>query len=238
MFGPIRHLVFDFDGTLVDSMSSVLEGLGKSLEDALGRPIPTDDLLASFGPAPQAVLRKWLPEEKVDKAFQQWIDFEHSRNPEDFAPFVGIDSMLQGLQNSGYTLGVFTGRDRLGTVRIAEAHGWMGKYFSLDTIICGDDGFLPKPKPDALVELLKKNNWNASQTLMTGDHPYDMESGRLAGVKTAAVLWDIPKTKGTARSKFRQGWQKWDTVAVDLRLSSPESLTQWLVTLQPTKNQK
>lgn len=238
MFGPIQHLVFDFDGTLVDSMSSVLEGLGKAVANALGRTVSDEDLLASFGPAPQEVLQKWLPADKVDSAFQQWIDFEHSRQPEDFAPFAGVDKMLQELTGAGYSLGLFTGRDREGTLRIAGAHGWMEKYFTPDTIMCGNDGFRPKPHPEALVALLEKNSWDFSKTLMTGDHPYDIASGKEAGTKTAAVLWDAPKTKGTHRSKFRAGWQKWDTVSVDLRLASPESLTQWLVTLRAKDQRK
>jgi len=229
MFGPIKNLIFDFDGTLVDSMSSVLEGLGNAVSDHLGKEVDDLELLKSFGPAPQEVLRKWLPEEKVDSAFAQWRAFEHARKPEDFAPFDGIEKMLQSLKDANYSIGIFTGRDRPGTLRIAKAHGWLDKYFSEEHMVCGDDGFRAKPEPDALIELLKRNQWDAKLSLMTGDHPYDVMAGRAAGLKTAAVLWDLPKGRGTHRSKFKAGWQRWDTVEVDLRLLQPQSLTEWLV---------
>lgn len=230
MFGPIKNVVFDFDGTLVDSMASVIDGLGSALEATLGRRISEQELLASFGPAPQDVIRKWVPEAQVAETFAKWIAFEAKQTPADFIPFEGVEELLEGLKKLGIGIGIFTGRDRLGTLRIAKHQQWVGKFFDEAGMICGDDGFAAKPKPDALIELLGRMKWDPATVLMVGDHAYDMMAGQAAGTKTAAALWDLPKGKATEKGRFREGWKKWDSVPCDLRLASPKSLLAWFNT--------
>jgi pyrophosphatase PpaX len=230
MFGPISNVVFDFDGTLVDTMPSVIKGLGGAIEKILGRKIPVDELLRSFGPAPQEVIRKWVPEEKVEEAFSHWVASERANGLDQCKPFIGAEALLAGLQEAQIGMGIFTGRDREGTLRIAEAQGWMGKFFVESDMVCGDDGYAAKPQPDALLALLKRKNWGAAATLMVGDHPYDMMAGKAAFTKTAAALWDLPVGQGTYRSRFKESWNRWDGVDCDLRLSSPLSLLEWFKT--------
>ena len=228
MFGPIRSVIFDFDGTLVNSMPSVIKGLGEAVTHGSGKVVPTDELVKSFGPAPLDVLRLWVPAEKVESAYQHWINFERSLGPEHCVVFPGAAEMLKVLRERGLQLGVFTGRDRAGTLRIMQHHGWKDTYFSEATMACGDDGLPTKPNPDSLVHLMKKMNLDPATTLMVGDHPYDAMAGRAAGTKTAAALWDLPASSKSERARFRDGWKKWDNVPCDLRLESPGSLVEWL----------
>jgi HAD superfamily hydrolase (TIGR01549 family) len=228
MFGPIDNIIFDFDGTLVDTMPSVIRGLGEAIRRASGREVDATELVATFGPAPQAVLEKWVSRDQVPFAMKAWLDFEKSLAPEEYEPFPQVEEMLETLKRFQMRIGIFTGRDRLGTIRIAKAHGWLGSYFSEDDMVCGDDGYTPKPNPEALLALLVKRAWEATRTLMVGDHPYDMMAGRAAGIKTAAALWDLPQGSATRRARFREGWQKWDQVDCDLRLDSPHSLGEWI----------
>jgi len=228
MFGPIQSVIFDFDGTLVDTMPSVIRGLGAAIEFGTGRKIPQDELLASFGSSPYEVLRKWMPEETVPRCLQLWLDFEKSLGAADITPFAEVEAMLQSLMDNNKFIAIFTGRDRAGTLKIARAHGWVGRFFTEEHLACGDDGHPAKPKPDGILKLVEKFALNKDETLMVGDHVYDMMAGRSAGVKTAAALWDLPPGKGTQRSRFREAWTKWDKVDCDLRLASPQSLMGWL----------
>ncbi len=234
MFGPIQTVIFDLDGTLVNSMGSVIRGLGEAIYFATGTRIPKEELILSFGPAPRGILTKWLPEEKVDSALNWWLEFEKSLSPEDFDVFPGVEAMLDGLKNHGIQLLVFTGRDRAGSLRIINSHGWIGKYFDEEKMSCGDDGIRPKPSGDGIVRLQKKLNLDLSKTLMVGDHAHDMAAGKEAGCKTAAVLWDVPPGKGTQRSRFREGWERWDKVECDLRLDNPQSLLNWFIASSKT----
>jgi HAD superfamily hydrolase (TIGR01549 family) len=227
MFGPISHVVFDFDGTLVDTMPSVIKGLGQAIEHVTGQLPVTEELEKTFGAAPQAVLEKWIPKERVADAFKYWMEFETNLASDEMLAFSGVDEMLQGIVDKNISVGLFTGRDRAGTLRILKARSWYDKYFTDENIVCGDDGHKTKPAPDALLYLLQKMNWAAERTLLIGDHAHDMTAGRLAGVKTAAVLWDMPPSK-TPRAQYKAVWKKWDNVDCDLRLSSPLSLLEWV----------
>jgi pyrophosphatase PpaX len=228
MFGPIKNIVFDFDGTLVDTMSSVIEGLTEAVRVGSGKVVSKKELVSTFGGSPLSVLGHWMPAEKVNEALQVWIQYENNVGPADMCPFDGVSEMLEKLQGAKIQLGIYTGRDRAGTLKICKAHGWLGKYFAEDKMVCGDDGFPAKPSGKALEYLTRKWEWKPSETLMVGDHPYDMLAGREAGLKVAAALWDISDSGSTRRSKFKEAWKKWDKIDIDLRLDGPLSLTQWL----------
>lgn len=228
MFGPIETVIFDFDGTLVNTMPSVIKGLQEAVAVGSGKSVPVHDLVMTFGPAPLDVLRKWVPEERLMESFQHWIQFEKQAGPEDLRPFEGVPEMLEALKKGPYVLGIFTGRDREGTLRILKHNGWLGKYFTEATIVCGDDGFPPKPQPDSLNHLLTRMQSDPKTTLMVGDHPYDMMAGRAAGTRTAAALWDAPTVTKSHRAAYREGWKKWDNVPCDLRMEKPLSLIEWL----------
>lgn len=229
MFGPIDAVIFDFDGTLVDSMSSVVKGLQEAVALGTGKTVPVEDLVKTFGAAPFAILQKWVPEDRVADAYQHWVNFEASLGPADMRVFDGVPEMLELVVSRGMPIGVFTGRDRAGAIRIMRHHGWFGKYFTEKNIMCGDDGFAPKPHPDALAELVRRLSLDPKRTLMVGDHPYDAMAGRAVGTKTAAALWDLPHGGKTQRARFREAWKKWDGVPCDLRLESPLSLREWIL---------
>ncbi len=167
MFGPIKNVIFDFDGTLVNASK-------------------------------------------------------------EFQPFDGVEVMLQTIKKSTLSLGIFTGRERYSAQKIIRLHGWWGSYFNEENILCGDDGFASKPSGEGIVELLRRFSWVAKETLMVGDNSYDILAGNEAGVRTAAVLWNLPEGKNTERTIFREAWQRWDNIPCDLRLDSPQSLSRWL----------
>jgi HAD superfamily hydrolase (TIGR01549 family) len=229
MFGPVKNIVFDFDGTLVDTMSSVVAGLGAAVKHATGRDVSTEELIASFGPSPQGVLEQWMPKDKVPEAIKYWLDFETTQGPSTMRPFKGVPEMLKALNAAGYGVAIFTGRDRAGTLRIMREHGWLGPYFAEHHVVCGDEGHAPKPSPEGLEKALKACGFDPKVTLMVGDHPHDMRAGRAAGCLTGAALWDLTHMPGkTERGRFKAAWERWEDDLCDVRLSSPESLVAWL----------
>ena len=228
MFGPIRNVVFDFDGTLVDTMPSVVKGLHQAILVATGKDIPTDELVKTFGPAPQDVLARWMDAEKIPVAVKAWLDFEAQTSASDMLPFEGVAAMLEGLKSENIRIGIFTGRDRAGTLRIARSHGWLGQYFTEAEVVCGDDGMKCKPDPECLLHLMAKMKLDPAGTVMVGDHPFDAMAGRAAGVKAAAALWDLPPGPESQKIKFKNLWTKWDALDCDVRLVSPLSLLEWV----------
>jgi len=228
MFGPISALVFDFDGTLVDTMGNVKIGIQRGIEHASGIQVEDEALYKTFGAAPQDVFRRWVAPDQVAAAMDFWLAFEAGLTSADIRPFPEVEEMLAYFHNQKFPMAIFTGRDRASTLRIMVAHGWLGKYFTEEKMVCGDDGIPTKPAPDALLKLSKVLGIELPRILMIGDHTHDVRAGQAAGSKTAAALWDLPPGQGTDRSRFREGWVRWDGVDVDVRLTSPMNLVNWL----------
>jgi pyrophosphatase PpaX len=231
MFGPIRSIAFDFDGTLVNTMNSVALGMQKAVQSVTGKEIPLTELIKSFGPAPRGVLEKWVPKEKVDGALAVWLQFDSEQGPETYTPFPGVVEMLGDLQMAALPFGLFTGRDRAGTLKILDKLGWFNKLFSETSIVCGDDGFKAKPSGEGLKHLVVSSGWSFADTLMVGDHEHDLMAGRDAGTKTAVALWDQTFSAGpTNRARFRETWDRWQgNENIDLRVPKPESLSYWIL---------
>jgi phosphoglycolate phosphatase-like HAD superfamily hydrolase len=229
MFGPIESVAFDFDGTLVNTMTSVARGMQKAVLAVTGKTVELDELAKTFGPAPRGVLAQWVPADRLDEALGVWLDFDGSLDKDAHEIFSGVSEMLEDLLRLKISIGLFTGRDRAGTLRILNNLQWTNRFFSEKDLVCGDDGFKAKPSGEGLLHLVKMKNWTCSKTLMVGDHKHDMMAGREAKCKTAVALWDQTFFHGTTnRGRFRESWQHWDAEqSVDLRLATPDSLAAW-----------
>jgi phosphoglycolate phosphatase-like HAD superfamily hydrolase len=225
MFGPIHNFVFDFDGTLVDSMPVVVEGLTWAIAQCQCEVPSRNELVATFGPPPEGVLARWVPAERRVEALKLWHEFEAK------APlprvFDGINELLELIVLKKRGLGLFTGRDRASTTHILTALGWT-QIFEPQMIVCGDDAFSNKPSGAALKHMAALKNWAPKESLMVGDHPFDMAAARDAGFRAGAALWDLPHEAKTQKAKFRQSWSKWNDIDCDLRIADPQSLHRWL----------
>lgn len=230
MFGPVKNLIFDFDGTLVSSMKTAIKGILDSIEVGLGSR-PSVDLLP-LGRTPQMIIKEFVPPSMLQSSLTHWENFELNiyRETEVFA---GVEDLLAFLKEEKIFISIYTGRDRLGTIRICEAKGWMPKYFSPENLRCGDDETGHKPSPIPIVDLCEKFSLKKSQTMMVGDHHVDALSARGAGVLFAAALWDLPGEESqTFRSRYAQVWKHWDGMDIDFRLPSPLSLREYFLSLK------
>ncbi len=230
MFGPILNFAFDFDGTLVDSMPVVVEGLSWAIAQCQCREPSRDELVATFGPPPEGVLAKWVEPEKLAQALALWHEFE-AKAPMPTV-FDGVEELLAAIAAKGRGLGLFTGRDRKSTLHILNALKWTS-LFEPEMVFCGDDGLPNKPSGVALKKMVEIKKWVPQQSLMVGDHPFDMAAARDAGFRAGAALWDQSQNNSQTaaknqKAKFKQSWIKWDGVDCDLRIAEPRSLLRWV----------
>ncbi len=225
MFGPIENIIFDLDGTLVSSMKTAIKGILESIEVGSGQKV--DPALLPLGRTPQMIIRDFVPESSWEKSLKYWNDFELNIL-EKIEVFDGIEDLLSYLKTKKIFMAIYTGRDRLGTLRILEHKKWIPNYFSLDYIRCGDDPTGHKPSPNAILDLCSKFKLNKERTLMVGDHHVDALSARAAGIKFGGLIWDLPGTpEQTFRSRYKESWQRWDGVDIDLRLPTPMALKEY-----------
>jgi phosphoglycolate phosphatase len=180
-------LVFDWDGTLMDSAEAIVEAIQAACHD-LELPIPTDDNARFIiGMSLHDALAHILPE--VDPAQHPLVAerYRHHFLLRDSATalFPGAADIIKELHAAGFLLAVATGKSRRGLNRALEATGLAG-YFHATR--CADEGFC-KPHPGMLTELMTLLRVSHDRTLMIGDTSHDMAMAQSANVARLGVAY-------------------------------------------------
>ncbi len=180
-------LVFDWDGTVVDSAAHIVASLQAACMD-IGLPVP-DERRARYiiGLGLQDAMAYLLPDLPADDYPRLVQRYRHHFLSGDQAvrPFPGMPEGLADLHARGFLLAVATGKSRRGLDR-AFAETGLGRYFHLSR--CADEGFA-KPNPDMLITLMESLDVPKERTLMIGDTTHDLEMARNAGVSAVAVSY-------------------------------------------------
>jgi phosphoglycolate phosphatase len=186
--GPrFELIVFDWDGTLVDSTAAIAESIRGAARD-LDLPVPPLSVATHvIGLGLQDMLDRTVP----DLRREQWPAFidryrHHFLAQEGAArPFDGIPELLQALSALGRPLAVATGKSRKG-LDAALAHAGWNRHFAATR--CADEG-APKPDPWMLLDLCRELGVAPSQTVMIGDTSHDLKMARDAGAHAIGVLY-------------------------------------------------
>jgi HAD superfamily hydrolase (TIGR01549 family) len=161
-------VVFDLDGTLLDSLKTTFMALVHMLRH-------TDT----------EILGMLLPQDSVESAMQDYLDFY--RLPEGrIAPFDGIPELLKDLHAAAVPLAVVTGRGRRSLDILLEQSGLSDL---LEVVVAADDGFGRKPATDIAIYAAGRLGVETQGGLMVGDGPDDVRCGRAAGMTTVTTRW-------------------------------------------------
>jgi phosphoglycolate phosphatase len=178
-------LVFDWDGTLLDSAGAIVEAIQAACRD-LDLPEPSDERARHvIGLGLSDALRHAVPDlpelhypQMVDRYRYHYLSRDH-----DLQLFDGAVELIAELDSAGFILAVATGKSRLGLDRALKTSG-LGRYFQASR--CADECF-SKPHPQMLEELMEKFSMLPERTLMIGDTTHDLQMARNAGVAALAV---------------------------------------------------
>ncbi len=179
----IRGVVFDLDGTLIDSMPFVIEGLATVVSPYRRRPSP-DEVMEKLGGPSDACVRRLLGGRKhLAAALARYLDFLQ-QNENRMRPFRGARPLVRDLQAGRIRLGIWTGRERGSTLVRLQALSWEGSF---DPIVCGDDLATHKPDPEGLRRILRSWRLRPDEAVFVGDSDQDLAGGRAAGVPTVII---------------------------------------------------
>lgn len=194
-----RLIVFDVDGTLVDSQHLILEAMHVAFE-FLGETLPPrETALSVVGlslPEAMANLLPHLPPEETERVAARYREHFLSRRlegtPEAVAPlYPGARAALERLSSAPDTLlGVATGKARRGLDHLLDAHALQHHFVTLQTA----DGHPSKPHPSMLLSALEEAGVEADRAAMVGDTEFDVAMGRAAGMRTVGVTWGYHPT--------------------------------------------
>ena len=176
-----RAVVFDLDGTLVDSLPLVLAAIGHAIAPYGRR--PEKDIFASLGGPPALFLGALLPDLAHLPTALDRMEQYHRENAHLIQPFAGATRILGALQ-AQVQLALWTGRDRVSTEWILNEHR-LESFFA--TAVCGDDLATHKPDPEGLRAILQRLGVQPADTLFVGDADVDVAGGAASGVKTLLI---------------------------------------------------
>jgi pyrophosphatase PpaX len=177
-----RAVVFDLDGTLLDSLPLVLAAITHALEPFGTR--PTMEIFATLGGPPERFLGPLLGDLKHLPVALGRLGTFHRENAHLIRPYEGVTALLDQLRSHGVQVGLWTGRDRVSADWLLRYHRLEG-YFA--TSVCGDDLSSHKPDPAGLVEIMRRLDVAPGETLFVGDSDVDVLGGRGGGVDTLLI---------------------------------------------------
>jgi len=180
---PVASVVFDLDGTLVDSLPLVLRAITHAIEP-FGPARPTMDIFAHLGGPPERFLPGLLDDPRDAPEALQRMDEYHRRNHAMIRPFDGVGVVLDKIRASKVSVGIWTGRDRESTEWLLAQHN-LARHF--DTVVCGDDLPTHKPDPQGLREIMSRLAVSSREMMFVGDADVDVLGGSACDVDTVLI---------------------------------------------------
>ncbi|MGG4522175.1 HAD family hydrolase [Aneurinibacillus migulanus] len=183
-------IVFDVDGTIIDTEKAVLSSLQKVLKIETGRNYTFDELSFALGiPGTVALERLNVTHiEQVNKRWNEYLkEFFHY-----VRVFPGLEETIKELHSLGITTGIVTSKTKTELINDFYPFG-LNDY--LPYTICADDTEKHKPNPEPLLKFLKIAEVSPSEVLYIGDTYYDMQCAQSANIDFALALWGAKKVE-------------------------------------------
>ena len=182
-------VVFDWDGTVADSVAQVVQAIRKTAESLGLTPPPAETIRPLVGLGLGEMLQQFVPDFPVEH-HAEFLDtyrrhYFGNRQRVDI-PFAGIPELLKTLRAQGRRLAVATGKSRVGLDRVL-AGGELGPFF--EATRCAEEG-ISKPDPWMLQSLAEEMDVSPAQMVMVGDSIYDIEMAHAFGCASIGVYYD------------------------------------------------
>lgn len=191
-----KYIIFDFDGTLVNTNDIIVASWQATFEHYLGRRKPVKEIEATFGETLKHTIEVKLPGTPVDEVINYYRAYQDSHKDGGIVyVFDGIRELVDELMARGYKIGVATSRT---TYSFNNYMKQFGMENDVDEIVTMDDVTKHKPDPESLNLCLAKLSGCSSdelpeevkeQAIMIGDTKYDIGCANNAGIDSVLVGW-------------------------------------------------
>lgn len=188
---PRGAVLFDFDGTVVDTRARMVHCFRAATSAVLGRPFPAtlDDELAIWRANGRGILPRLHPDLTVQQELTRIFTSSYaSPDAPAIGLFAGMRGALEELRGRGHRLGVVTAKSRLrfdpdiANLRLAGL---------FDVAVCAEDVATEKPDPAGVLRALNELRVPAAAAAMVGDSPQDIWAGRNAGARSVGAGWGL-----------------------------------------------
>lgn len=182
-----KALLFDLDGTLLNTNELIIESFLHILGDKFPGKYDRESVIPFLGPSLRETFDGIDPllTESLILSYRAWNEEQHDQM---VTAFDGVVETLQKLKNQGYKLAIVSTKRRSMIDRGLQLVGCQSLF---DTIVSYEDVSNTKPDPEPILLALEQLNVSKENALMIGDNFHDIVGGQRTGVDTAAVAWSI-----------------------------------------------
>jgi pyrophosphatase PpaX len=183
----LTTVLFDLDGTLIDSIRLIIDSYHHTLE-AHGLPPRSDqEWLDGIGTPLRIQFAEWAHDDaQMEALIATYRDYNIFHHDSRVTVYSGVVEMVRAVRAAGCATGLVTSKNRVGAFRGLRLAGLDD---AMDVVIGADDVTHPKPHREPVDLAVAHLGADPAATVYVGDSIHDMRSGRSAGVRTAAVLW-------------------------------------------------
>lgn len=189
-----KHIIFDIDGTLIDTEEAILQSLKDTVWEMLHKDIEKRELKFALG-IPGSVALSKLGITDTMRANGKWnenlLKYKHS-----IRLFDGIVQLLHNLKMNGYALGIATSKTWNEFMADFAVPFGLSDYFG--TVICVEDALRTKPFPDSLLVYFNVSGIYASEAIYIGDTIYDSQCAQSAEVDFGFAAWGNAEIQGVS----------------------------------------
>jgi pyrophosphatase PpaX len=180
-------LLFDLDGTLVDSIELILSSARHAFVDFDGHAPSDEEWRSSIGRPLQAVLREYASSDaEADRLLGRYREYQLANHDRLMRAYEGIVAALRGFAAAGHPMAIVTSKADWLALKALEFVG----VADLFPVIVGCDTCVNhKPHPEPVENALARLDVSPDNAIFVGDSPHDVESGRAANVYTIGVTW-------------------------------------------------
>lgn len=182
-----RAVIFDLDGTVVDSVELIIVSFQHAIRQVLGREVSREEAVAWVGRPLREQMEMFSPE-RADELVRVYREFNHREHDRMLKLYEGITQLLEALKEAGVKIGLVTSKSRY-TTEMAFTLTGINKYF--DASVCADESTGNKPAPDPILSCLQQLGVPPEEAVYVGDSPADIQAARAAGVRSIGVTWGV-----------------------------------------------
>jgi pyrophosphatase PpaX len=183
----IETILFDLDGTLIDSIRLILDSYHHTMAAHGFAPRSDADWLRGLGTPLRQQFKEWIDEpDTLERMVATYRAYNLANHDQMVRPYPGIAELLGVIRRNGRRTGVVTSKNREGTLRGLRR---VGLEDAFEVLVCVDDVQSPKPDREPVDRAVALLDADPSSTMYVGDSIHDLYAGRGAGVLTAAALW-------------------------------------------------
>jgi len=180
-------VLWDLDGTIVDSVELIVISFKHAMREVLGREVSREEAIAYVGRPLREQMVAFSPE-RADELVASYREFNHREHDRMLRLYDGIPDLLDSVRRAGIKVGLVTSKSRYTTKMAFDLTG-IESYF--DATICADESARNKPYPDPILLCLEAMEVAPAEAAYVGDSPADIQAARAAGVQAIAVAWGV-----------------------------------------------